>query len=57
MYSPKCGDTNGAIGMTRSELVEKILDIKRAKGWTWKHITSGQSLRKSGGPLVATLRL
>ncbi len=26
--------------MTRSELTEKILDIKRAKGWTWKHIAA-----------------
>jgi cyanate lyase len=26
--------------MTREELTEKILDIKREKGWTWKHITS-----------------
>jgi cyanate lyase len=26
--------------MTRSDLTEKILDIKRAKGWTWKHITT-----------------
>ena len=25
--------------MTRAELTEKILDIKREKGWTWKHIT------------------
>ena len=24
--------------MTRAELTEKILDIKRAKGWSWKHI-------------------
>ncbi|WP_020174921.1 cyanase [Methyloferula stellata] len=24
--------------MTREQLTEKILDIKRAKGWTWKHI-------------------
>jgi cyanate lyase len=24
--------------MTRDQLTEKILDIKRAKGWTWKHI-------------------
>jgi cyanate lyase len=24
--------------MTRGELTEKILDIKREKGWTWKHI-------------------
>ena len=26
--------------MTRSELTEKILDIKRGKGWTWKHVTT-----------------
>src|ERR1700728_4752063 len=25
--------------MKRDELAEKILDIKREKGWTWKHIT------------------
>ncbi len=25
--------------MTRAELAEKILDIKREKGWTWKHVT------------------
>ncbi|MBS0234858.1 MAG: cyanase [Proteobacteria bacterium] len=25
--------------MRREELTEKILDIKRANGWTWKHIT------------------
>ena len=24
--------------MQRADLTEKILDIKRAKGWTWKHI-------------------
>jgi cyanate lyase len=24
--------------MTRAQLTEKILDIKREKGWTWKHI-------------------
>ena len=24
--------------MTRQQLTEKILDIKRQKGWTWKHI-------------------
>jgi cyanate lyase len=27
-------------GMTREQLTEKILDIKRSKGWTWKHIYS-----------------
>jgi cyanate lyase len=26
--------------MIREELTEKILDIKREKGWSWKHITS-----------------
>ncbi|MGP0060771.1 MAG: cyanase [Beijerinckiaceae bacterium] len=26
--------------MIREELTEKILDIKRAKGWSWKYITS-----------------
>jgi cyanate lyase len=26
--------------MKRSELTEKILDIKRTKGWSWSHITS-----------------
>jgi cyanate lyase len=25
--------------MTRAQLTEKILDIKRERGWTWKHIT------------------
>ena len=25
--------------MKRSDLTEKLLDIKREKGWTWKHIT------------------
>jgi len=25
--------------MTREQLTEKILDIKRSKGWTWKYIT------------------
>ena len=24
--------------MKRSDLTEKILDIKREKGWTWKYI-------------------
>ena len=26
--------------MKRSDLTEKLLDIKRAKGWTWEHICS-----------------
>lgn len=24
--------------MTRAELTEKLLDIKRDKGWSWKYI-------------------
>lgn len=24
--------------MKRADLIEKLLDIKREKGWTWKHI-------------------
>jgi hypothetical protein len=24
--------------MNRADLTEKILDVKREKGWTWKHI-------------------
>ncbi|MGB8736143.1 MAG: cyanase, partial [Rhodomicrobium sp.] len=24
--------------MTREQLTEKLLDIKRSKGWSWKHI-------------------
>ncbi|MEO1205236.1 MAG: cyanase [Pseudomonadota bacterium] len=27
--------------MTREELTEKILDIKRSNGWSWKYITDG----------------
>ncbi len=29
----------GANAMKRSDLTEKILDIKREKGWSWAHIT------------------
>jgi cyanate lyase len=27
--------------MNRADLTEKLLDIKREKGWTWKHICTG----------------
>jgi cyanate lyase len=27
--------------MTRDQLTEKILDIKRERGWSWKHIHAG----------------
>src|SRR3954462_9976831 len=28
----------GARTVTRADLVEKILDIKREKGWSWRHV-------------------
>jgi cyanate lyase len=28
------------IAMTLAELTEKLLDIKREKGWSWNHICS-----------------
>src|SRR5208337_2801866 len=31
--------TRGHRNMKREQLAEKILDIKREKGWTWKHVT------------------
>jgi cyanate lyase len=36
---PNCKDQERRRAMTRDKLTEKILDIKREKGWTWKHIT------------------
>jgi cyanate lyase len=30
--------SNREIAMNRAALTEKLLDIKREKGWTWKHI-------------------
>jgi cyanate lyase len=29
----------GRVVMRREQLTEKILDIKRSKGWSWKHVT------------------
>jgi cyanate lyase len=34
----KAGPTSGGDPMTRAELTERLLDIKREKGWTWKYI-------------------
>jgi cyanate lyase len=31
-------NANRGSSMTRAELTEKLLDIKREKGWTWKYI-------------------
>ena len=36
--------------MRREQLTEKILDIKRHKGWSWKHITD-----EIGGLIVGAL--
>src|SRR5476651_1385940 len=31
-------EVSGSEPMKRSDLTEKLLDIKREKGWSWKHI-------------------
>jgi cyanate lyase len=46
--------------MTRAQLTEKILDIKREKGWTWKHITDeigGMSPTMIVGALLGQMKL
>ena len=46
--------------MKREELTEKILDIKREKGWTWKHITDeigGMSPVLVVGALLGQMKL
>ena len=46
--------------MTREELTEKILDIKREKGWTWKHIADeigGMSPVLVVGALLGQMKL
>ena len=46
--------------MKREELTEKILDIKREKGWTWKHITTeigGMSEVLIVGALLGQMKL
>ena len=46
--------------MKREELTEKILDIKREKGWTWKHITTeigGMSDVMIVGALLGQMKL
>jgi cyanate lyase len=46
--------------MTRADLTEKILDIKRAKGWTWKHIwdaIGGMSPVMITGALLGQMKL
>jgi cyanate lyase len=46
--------------MTRADLTEKILDIKREKGWTWKHICEeigGMSPMLVTGALLGQMKL
>jgi cyanate lyase len=46
--------------MTRDDLTEKILDIKREKGWSWKHITDsigGMSPVLVVGALMGQMKL
>jgi cyanate lyase len=46
--------------MRREELTEKILDIKREKGWTWKQITDeigGMSPVLVVGALLGQMKL
>ena len=46
--------------MKRADLTEKILDIKREKGWTWKHITDeigGLSPTLIVGALLGQMKL
>ena len=46
--------------MRREDLTEKILDIKRAKGWTWKHIAAeigGMSPILIVGALLGQMKL
>jgi cyanate lyase len=46
--------------VTRADLTEKILDIKREKGWTWKHICEqigGLSPMLITGALLGQMKL
>jgi len=46
--------------MNRAELTEKILDIKREKGWSWKHICDhigGMSPMLVTGALLGQMKL
>jgi len=46
--------------VNRSDLTEKILDIKREKGWTWKHICEqigGMSPVLIAGALLGQMKL
>src|SRR5215813_11145083 len=38
MRADSCAGTNQERQMKRNDLTEKLLDIKREKDWSWKHI-------------------
>ena len=38
--------------MRREQLTEKILDIKRSKDWTWKHITDEFGAKQVEGATI-----
>jgi cyanate lyase len=49
-----------SVVVTRADLTEKILDIKREKGWTWKHICEhigGLSPMLITGALLGQMKL
>ncbi len=46
--------------MTRADLTEKLLDIKREKGWTWKYIceqTGGMSQTLVTGAILGQMKM
>jgi cyanate lyase len=52
--------SQGGVPMRREQLTEKILDIKREKGWTWKQITDeigGMSPVLVVGALLGQMKL
>ena len=52
--------SQGGVPMRREELTEKVLDIKREKGWTWKQITDeigGMSPVLVVGALLGQMKL
>jgi cyanate lyase len=52
--------TKQETGMLRAQLTEKILDIKREKGWTWKYICAeigGMSPMLITGALLGQMKL
>jgi len=58
--STQDNEIQGARPMKREDLTEKILDIKREKGWSWKHITDeigGMSPVLVVGALLGQMKL